>query len=548
MIERIQIELQVDSDARSRGSTPYLDHENFIKFCKANGIHTNAEALETYEKKGLLYPCFRLLYPGDMLKSRFRARLANADGYSYREEWEPLINLESALSLHKHWVSKEFKKAVIEGHPLEQFFADGMPFIVNPSNEKFKAWSRYNVVEGWYEGIQCKKSRAIHYYSCWKLFFLDELNGSNTVSHNLATDQKSLWWLKQDELNVCSLNEFIPYFGKVAAFTHRQNLQEINYLENSGQTKQEWETVVDKSRRFAQDLVKEAGYKKWLRFLRKLIELHEAYAKCVQLVINEEVKRHIVRTVRMIRFATDYDFKRICDDVCGPLINRFDGVGYEDGVHIYPRMLEDILANEEWDLRRNIKRRFELDLKDFNKSLIEKEKIPEHLCDELFDELIKEPEGAALAAIRKINKALNISKLYRNTDMWGGISELARSVEVYGRIWHGGAYMENILDNVFAMSNIKYSAWRTQLTGKDKKCTAANSGDDFLAKLSFLLSAKNIPSGKRFGRHLLIAHLTRNYASHHKGLTGKPLRENLGNIYSALINTLFVLYAVYKKQ
>lgn len=547
MIERIQIELEIDSDARSHSGSPYLKHEDFIKYCKANGVHTNAEALEAYEKKGLLYPCFRLLYPGGLLKSRFRADMADADGYSCREEWEPLINLERALSLHKLWVSKEFKKAIIEGHPLEQAFAEGMPFVVNPSNEKYRAWSRYNVVEGWHEGIQCKKSRAVHYYSAWKLFFLDELNRANTIGHNLATDQKSQWWLKQDELHACSLNEFIPYFRNVATFTYGHNLREINYLRNSGQTKQEWEAVVQKSQRFAQELVKEAGYKKWIRFLRKLIDLHEAYAKCMQVVINEEVKRHLVRTVRLLRFATDYDFKRICDDVCGALINS-DGVGREDGVYIYPRMLEEILANEEWDLRRNVKRRFELDLKDFNKSLIEGEKIPEALSGELFDELVKEPEGAALAAIRKINKALNIAKLYRNTEIWGGISDLARSVEVYGRKWHGGRYMENILDNFFSLSSLKYSAWRRQLTGKDSKCTDANGSDEFLTKLTYLLSAKNIPSDKRFGRHLLIAHLIRNYASHHKGLTGKPLRENLGNIYSALVNTLFVLYAVYKKQ
>jgi hypothetical protein len=549
MIERIQIELQVDSDARSRSCTPYLEREDFIKYCKANGVYTNAEALEAYEKKRLLYPCFRLLYPSELLRRKFRAILPDGNGqYRYRDEWEPLINLEEALSLSQMWHTKESEKAMLEGHPLDQALEAGVPFIVNPSEQKYKAWSRYNVVEGTYEGIRSKKSRAVHYYSTWKLFFLDELNSSNTVSHNRATDRKSHWWLKQDELHACSLNEFMPYFRNVASFTYRYNLRQINYIKNSRQTKAEWDQVVDKSQRLAQGIFKDANYKKWIRFLRKLIELHEDYRKYVRLIIAEEAKRYIVRTVRLIRFATGYDFKRICDDVCGPLINRFDGVGHEDGVYIYPRMLEEILANEEWDLKQNVKRHFELDLKDFNKSLIEKEKIPEPLCEELFDELIKEPEGAALAAIRKINKALNITKLYRNTEMWGGISDLAKSVEVYGRKWHGGKYMENILDNFFSLSSLKYSAWRTQLTGKDSKCTDANGSDAFLSKLAFLLSAKHVPADRRFGRHLLIAHLTRNFTSHHKGLTGKVLRENLGHIYSALINTLFVLYAAYKKQ
>ncbi len=171
MIERIQIELLVDSDARSHRAKPYLNHEHFIKYCKANGVYTNAEALETYERKGLLYPCFRLLYPNGLLKSRFRADAANSDAYSYLEEWEPLIKLEDALSLHTTSETKEFKKAIIDGHPFEQAFASGMQFIVKPYHEKHKAWSKYKVVEGWHEGIQSKKSRAIHYYSTWKIFF-----------------------------------------------------------------------------------------------------------------------------------------------------------------------------------------------------------------------------------------------------------------------------------------------------------------------------------------------------------------------------------------
>lgn len=350
-----------------------------------------------------------------------------------------------------------------------------------------------------------------------------------------------------DGVHACSLDEFIPYFQKIVSFSYRHYLQEIDYQKNSGKTKQEWDEAVQKSRQFARNLVKDAGYNKWIRFLRKIIELHEAYTKNVQIIIREEIKRYIVRTVRTIRYATDYDFKRICDDVCGSLIKRFDGVGCEDGVHIYPRMLEDILADEEWDLRRYVKRRFEIDFKDFNKSLVEEEKIPEHIGEELFEEFIKEPEGAALAAIRKINNALNIPKLYPNTDIWGGINELARSVEVYGRKWFGGKHMENILNNLFSLSSLRYADWKKQITGK-AKFTDVSSSEEFVDKLSLLLSDNHVPCDKRLGRHILLAHLTRNYTSHHKGLTGKVLRKNLENIYNGLINTIFVFYAAYRNQ
>jgi hypothetical protein len=546
MIELIEIELSVDSGARSNVGKPYLNHEEFIKYCGANGINANADALEAYEEKDLLKPCLRVLYPTGLLKSRFRAQLADADGYFCRKEWKSLVNLENALAVSQMPSSEEFKEGVAKkGHPLEHALATGMPFIVDPSREKFREWSKYIVVEGSYTGCPVKKSRSVHYYSTWKLFFLDELNSKNTVSYNRATGQGSQWWLRQDELHTCSLNEFMFYFRNVATFSYRHYLYKKYYRQNSGHAKIEWHDIVNESQRLAKMLFEE-GYKKWIRFLRKLIELHKDYTGCLRLIIAEEAKKHISRTVRLIIFATGYDFKRICDDVCGSLINSLD-IGYEDGVHIYPRMLEEILATEEWDLRRNVKRQFKHALEYFNKSLIEEEKIPESLCEELFNELIKEPEGPALVAIRKINRALNIEQLYHNAELWNGITELSRSLEVYGKGWgFGGKDLEGVLRNLFSQYSTCYSTFKKN--ARINKCTAADDGREFLDKLTRLMNAEHVPSNKRLGRHLLVAHLTRNYASHQKGLSGKCLRQNLSQIYNALMNTLFVLHAAYKRQ
>ena len=152
--------------------------------------------------------------------------------------------------------------------------------------------------------------------------------------------------------------------------------------------------------------------------------------------------------------------------------------------------------------------------------------------------------------IRKIDRVLNIEQLYHNAELWNGIAELSKSLEVHGKGWGmGGRDLEGVLMNLFSQSHDStcYSAFKknTRIVGN---CTNADDSDEFLDKLKKLMNAEHVPSNKRLGRHLLVAHLTRNYASHQKGLSGKCLRENLGQIYNALMNTLFVLYAAYTKQ
>jgi hypothetical protein len=546
MTKKIQIELQIPSESQSRDGAPYLEHGDFIKYCNANGVYANVEALEAYEKKGLLYPCIRVFYPDELLRRRFRASLPYSDGrYEIRDEWEPLITLENAIYYSTIWRPKEFKGVLDLGHPLDHALTGEHPFVTDPSKQKFKAWSRYKIIEGEYDGIKSRKSRAVQYYATWKIFLLDELNKLNTDEHNRATGSKrGLGWSNK-RLRPSLMNEFYHFFRTTAAFSYRRYLLRINYFENTTHSEADWSEVVNKSENIAKLLFGNATYVNWIRYLRKLIDLYETFKGNNEFRLSEETKSYIRRTVVFLRHATANDFRKICKDVNGPYKKYLD-IGVEDGVVVHAGCLEEMFPDKKWDLEQNVKDMLADGLKKLNSILIENEKVPDALCDQLFEELAEKPDGTALAAIRKIGKGYGDLGLWRNHEIWSGIGDLSKALEVHGKEWIGGEDLNGVLSNLFAREAPDYESLK-KLTDIPK-ITYANTLADFLEKLTSLESASQIPVDRRCGRHLLVAHLTRNYASHQRGLTGKKLKQSFYKIYFALISTLFVIYAEYKKQ
>ena len=546
MSDNIDISIRIPSDAQSRAHTPFMGHADFIKYCKANRVDVNESALEGYEKKGLLFPCVRVLYPRELIRRYFRAsRDQYGSRYKIRDEWKPLIELEKAMQNDTLWMDKEYERNVERGHPLECALLDKHPFVIDPAIQKYKAWSNYRIIEGEIDGHKIKTSRADHYYAPWKIFHLFELNELNTDEINRATGRRRGWGFIDKKVRPSSLNEFDDYFKIISSFSYRRYLLRVNYNEATKHTTNDWKRMSSRRKQIAERLFSAYFYKKWIRFLRKLIELHENYREMEKYILSEAASSYIGRTVIFLRNATGYAFQKVCQDVSGPY-DKYLGIGMEDEVKVYAGRLEEMFPDEKWDLEQNVKDLIVHELKRFNASLSEGERIPEIISEQLFNELAKEPEGTSLAAVRKLDKAYSDPGLWYDTEIWSGIRDLAISIEVHGKEWHGGKKLDVVFRNLFSSPTHNYDSLK-KMTGIDK-FTDANDTKEFLSKLALVESLKQIPTDRRCGRHLLIAHLTRNYASHQKGLTGKNLRENLSKIYSALISTLLVLYAGYKKQ
>ncbi len=536
MSEKVDISIRIPSDAQSRGDTPYIEHTKFIKYCKANNIDTNEYELERYEKERLLYPCYRILYPRELLRRDFRATLNDSQSYKIRDEWEPLINLQDLIFKSQYWVHKEFEEAIEHGHPLEQAINDKNPYIVKPDTQRFIKWERFNVIVGKYSSNNMSESRAKHHYSPWKVFFVYDLRALNTDEHNRATGLRRGWRIN-GKLRHSSLVEFIPFFMIVTSFAYRRSLLSIYYSEKTFRTQQDWKLIVERKRHIAKGLFSDAIYTEWIRFLRKLIELHERYRGGEKILLSLEAKSSIAKTVIFLRNANNCTFEKICVDVSGKFKKR-SGVGLENGVQVYPGRLEELFPDEKWDLEQNVRRLLDHQLKEFNSHLTDNEKIPESLVDDLFDNLSAEPSGTALAAIRKINEFYFKDNIWRESEVWSAVRDLAVSLEVHGKQWLGGDSLKVVLRRLCP-------SLYDDLKKKGIDPTYASDSKGFIDNLEVI--KKTITSdSERCGKHLLIAHLTRNFTSHQKGLFGKYLHENFPAIYTSLVSTLYVLYAKYK--
>jgi hypothetical protein len=541
MSDKAEITIRIPLDASSRGSRPYLEHTEFLRYCAANKVHTSESDLEQYEKNKLLFPCYRLLYPRELLRRDFRARhIIDSQSYKIRDEWEPLIRLENQWRNSRHWMFKEFEDSIDYGHPLDQALSDNNPYLIQPEvQKKFRWWGQYKVIVDKCGSNSVRESRAKHYYAPWKIFFVYELNEENTDEHNRATGSRRGWGILSKKRRHSSLNKFIPLFRIMSSFAYRRSLLTTYYFEKTSKRHQDWQEIVKKKRQIAEILYSGAEYITWIRFLRKLIEVHENYRGNEKILLSLEAKEFIARTAIFLKYATSNEFERICDDVSGKFKN-IRSLCRENGVFVYPGKLEELFADEKWDLERKVRWRVNHALQDLNNSLSSTEKLPATLGDDFVDTLSTEPHCTALAAIRKINNTYFDRAIWRETEVWSGVRDLAVSVEVHGKEWVGGRKLDEVLTRLFPSL---YNTLKTK-TGI-RKPTAASNTSEFLEKLKII--QKSISSSeKRCGRHLLIAHLTRNFANHQKGLTGKNLHNNLSIIYSSLLSTLFVLYSRHK--
>lgn len=436
---------------------------------------------------------------------------------------------------------KEFEEAIEKGHPFDQAINDNNPYIITPETKKFIKWDKYQVIVGRYDSNKIKESRVKHYYSPWKIFLAYDLRALNPDEYNRAIGSRRGWGIIDNKLRHSPLVEFLPFFRDVASFTYRRSLLHLYYSEKTDRTQKEWMSTLKRKQEVAKDIFSKATYANWIRFLRKLIENHEKFRDDEKILLSIKAKSYIERTVIFLRNATGYTFEKICDDVSGKFKKSFQ-VGLDEGVVVYSGRLEELFPDEKWDLEQNVRWRLNHDFKQFNSELSIQEQIPASLAADLFADLSNEPFGTALAAIRKINKSYFENEIWRETEVWSGIRDLAISVEIHGKQWIGGNKVNEVLVKCFPSS---YDALKK--TTRIQKPTDASNSEEFIDKIKVIQKTVT-PTNGRCGVHLLIAHLTRNFTSHQKGLSNKHLQENLPAIYTSLLRTLFVLYAKHKGE
>jgi len=540
MNKKVKIEIIVPSDARYMFDSPYMKHGAFIKYCNANNVYVSKAALEIYEKNRLLFPCVRLMYPRELLIRRYRSRKSTCSkAPKIIDKWLPLEKLEESVKNCRLADKDEFHDMVKNGHPYDRALKDKTLFILNPEDNKFKSWGKYNILVDKHDKRNIYESKAKHYYAPWKIFMVQELNIKNTDEHNRAPGTIRRCGLLDEKLLPSVLGEFTPFFNTITSFRCRFNMLLIaGSLECAGKKRIKRSVAQRRAKSFSKKLFGSQCYKDWIRFLRKLIELHESYLKDEKYLLSLGVRPYMASTIAFLGYSKGhkYKFKKICEDVSGER-DKCLGSGFEQGVKIYPGRLEEIFADEEYDLDKNVKDIIRDNVEQFNNLLGKEEKLGGSFADELFDELKEGPGKVILATIGKTDRVYNDNDiLWPDNELWSCLRDLAVCIDDIGNVWFGGGNIDGIFTKAFRKE------YQTLKGKTNDRISGADKGTDYIKKLQLLQKNKELADDKKCGKHLLVTRLTRNFSAHKAGLSGNDLHDNLALIYNALVSTLFVLY------
>jgi len=168
------------SKTKFNKSKKYLTAKEFIEHCKAHNVETSLDALEAYEKVGLLSPIYRLVVPNEYICALFeynhRIPCDPNASFDVENKWPEIIELVNALSSYNFPPSSHFKRALENGHPLDYAYKSKNPFLQKPSVNDFRSWEEYIIVAGIIDGHPAREEVAEHYYAPWQVF-VKGLNG-----------------------------------------------------------------------------------------------------------------------------------------------------------------------------------------------------------------------------------------------------------------------------------------------------------------------------------------------------------------------------------
>jgi len=134
---------------------PFLNTDDFIKYCKERNIATSREQLESFEKLGIFYPFIRVQYP------RFKSKIEYiSDGKHYK--------ILGRLKDGEKWsgdTKEEYAQFFFEKEYLMNWLKEGC--LREPSVHPFQEWKTfrdnkgYKQIENFYSIFQCYNLYAL---------------------------------------------------------------------------------------------------------------------------------------------------------------------------------------------------------------------------------------------------------------------------------------------------------------------------------------------------------------------------------------------------
>ena len=148
-----------------------VNADDFIRRCKDLNVEVSLGELEHYEKIGAMMPVARVVYPDEYVIREDQNQRDGEPDWGWTAEWPSVLSLEERDPIFPfdyedlpdeylvHW----FDRAVD---------ADDSPHLSLPNGGDFIPWSEYRVVVDDGRGNDYQRSTVKHYYSCWQVYQL----------------------------------------------------------------------------------------------------------------------------------------------------------------------------------------------------------------------------------------------------------------------------------------------------------------------------------------------------------------------------------------
>ncbi|MCL4476870.1 MAG: hypothetical protein M1508_11690 [Nitrospirae bacterium] len=530
------------SKSKFSKSKKYLTAKEFIEHCKAHNVDASLDALEAYEKTGLLYPIYRLVAPDEYVCALFEHNHKRPYDpnipFDKEDKWRQITELENALSAYCAPPLSHFKEALKNGHPLDHAYESKNQFLCKPSIADFRPWEEYQIVAGKIGGDPVKEDVAEHYYMPWQIVVMEELNFMHTIEENYVVRQKKGWGILGKDIYPTKLFKYFETFQTVSNFRMLESLiwHDITFgLKQSVIEGSLNEQLRARTIEAARQEYERHPHAFWIEFVRKLVELYNDYLEKEMIRLSKEVKSYLTSTLNIMIDASHKSFEGICHDYDG----RFRGYRQlcrEEDTFIYPGELERIFPDEFAQARKKAAHVLDIYIKEFNQTLKCGTKINERIKDDLIANIVESGHMLLLSHIHEIEKQWFDRGPHWEGSIWAHLRSFAVSIESIGQEWYDRTMLGKILEIAFE----DYEAIRKAV---GEKITDAKSLEDFRHNFKEILKWRGRNSSNGLcGYHLLVAHLTRNYFSHKIMSEADMLGSIFLEVYKALILTLISLF------
>lgn len=525
--------------SKSNPSLKYITIREFVDYCNANNVQTSRDELELYEKYKLLCPIYRIVYPDDFIRAKYEFKNNKLIGqkceYEFPDKYIPLYKLEKATNYYN---SREVNHILEYGHKLDEANSDRNEFLTNPSDQDYKPWSEYTIVFTTEDNKEYRVNTSKEFYSSWQLFILYDLNQKNTVVKNMITGSRRGWRTLNKNNIPSKLIMYHDQFQSVSEFRYFESLIWTNVYNNSTKkylTDNEYQSIVTKRKKTANNIFSRHQNKDWTKFIRKLVELYYEYEEDEKIKLPKELKRFLAQTINLVIDSEDISLDQISDECDGPFKGA-NVLGIIENTEIHPRALHYLFPDQDKQSTEKAKQALKHYIKEFKVFLIKPDLLPEDLEENIIIEIKNEEYDFFLSYIYEIEE-LWYKRTYRwDSTIFSHLGSIAVIVESIGSVWFEETNLNNILQKAFE----NYDTFKREI--ESAGIISCKDFGEFRRKFRLILDHREKNKSRLCGHHLVLSHLSRNFFAHKTQIENIFWDELFPEIYKNFIFTLISLY------